>query len=305
MRYFITDDDPAIRAMLAELIEDEDLGEVVGEANDGALLDADTLNLKKVDILMIDLLMPIRDGIETMRLISPDFNGKVIMISQVESKGLIGEAYSLGIEYFILKPINRLEVINIIQKVKERIMLQQSIEDIQKSLNVLAGNTGIKREPFYKEKSIGTTGQILLSDLGMVGEVGSKDLLEILEFLDEQEKGGSFEYPFPPLKDIFLHIARRRLGPEATAGDLQKEVKASEQRIRRAILQALNHLASLGLTDYSNPKFETYASRFFDFTEVRKKMMELESEETSPNPSRIHTKKFIQVLYLEAKQLMG
>ncbi|WP_341465735.1 DNA-binding domain-containing protein [Clostridium pasteurianum] len=44
---------------------------------------------------------------------------------------------------------------------------------------------------------------------------------------------------------------------------MKKEIKASEQRVRRAILQGLTHIASLGLTDYSNPKFEDYASKFF------------------------------------------
>lgn len=39
MNYFIIDDDPAIRAMLTDLIEDEDLGKVVGEAEDGSLVD--------------------------------------------------------------------------------------------------------------------------------------------------------------------------------------------------------------------------------------------------------------------------
>lgn len=38
--------------------------------------------------------MPIRDGIETIRHLKGTFSGKVIMISQVESKELIAEAYS-------------------------------------------------------------------------------------------------------------------------------------------------------------------------------------------------------------------
>lgn len=34
------------------------------------------LNFKKVDILFIDLLMPMRDGIETVRHIASSFTGK-------------------------------------------------------------------------------------------------------------------------------------------------------------------------------------------------------------------------------------
>lgn len=75
--------------------------------------------------------------------------------------------------------------------------------------------------------------------------------------------------------------------------------------MRRAIYQSLNHLASLGLTDFSNPKFESYAPKFFDFTIVRKRMTEMTKEElTTSGHTRINTKKFIQVLYFEAKRFM-
>ncbi|MCO6062872.1 glutamine utilization two-component system response regulator GlnL, partial [Pseudomonas sp. MOB-449] len=78
-------------------------------------------------ILLIDLLMPGRDGIETIRQIQNTYSGKIVMISQVEAKEMVGEAYSLGIEYFIHKPINRIEIVTVLQKVKERIELEHSI----------------------------------------------------------------------------------------------------------------------------------------------------------------------------------
>ncbi len=59
------------------------------------------------------------------------------MISQVEAKEMVGEAYSLGIEYFIHKPINKIEIVTVLRKVKERIELETSIGDIQHSLSRL------------------------------------------------------------------------------------------------------------------------------------------------------------------------
>lgn len=306
MRFFIVDDDEAIRSMLAEIIEDYDLGEIVGEADNGSIIDSHLLGLKKVDILIIDLLMPIKDGIQTIHDLNGDFSGKIIMISQVEDKEMVGKAYSLGVEYYITKPINRLEVISVIQKVVEHIKLQKSIYDIQKTLNILEfGKQKHKSEDDFINKNITLAGQFLLTELGMIGESGSKDLLDMLEYLFQQESQTPFEHEFPPLKDIFTTVASKKLGISATAADLQKEIKASEQRVRRAIFQALNHLASLGLTDYSNPKFEEYATKFFDFTEIRKVMLELENE-TKPSISRIriNTKKFVRVLYLESKKRM-
>jgi two-component system response regulator YcbB len=306
MRFFITDDDQAVRSMLSQIIEDADLGTVVGEAEDGSLVDDYLLAMKKVDILLIDLLMPLRDGIETVRQLK-EFDGKIIMISQIESKDMIAEAYSLGIEYYITKPVNRLEVISVIQKVSERVLLQKSIADIQKSLSVLGlGKSKVKGELRTAEPSIIASGRYLLTELGMIGESGSKDLLDMLEYIHRTERENPYDRSFPSLKEIFHNVALKKVGVFANPADVQKEVKASEQRVRRAIYQALVHLASLGLTDYTNPKFENYASHFFDFTEVRKKMMELENgAEPSLSSARINTKKFILVLYLEAKRLMG
>ena len=73
----------------------KNLGTIAGEAEDGSEVYADILDKQEIDILIIDLLMPNRDGIETVREIAPFFHGKIIMISQVETKDLIGEAYSL------------------------------------------------------------------------------------------------------------------------------------------------------------------------------------------------------------------
>jgi two-component system, response regulator YcbB len=119
----------------------------------------------------------------------------------------------------------------------------------------------------------------------------------ILSYL---EKDGVRETP--SLKDLYEKSIEKRLGQSASPQEVKKEIKASEQRIRRSIHQALEHIASLGLTDYSNPKFENYSSSFFDYSQVRMKMLELEGKITdNTNHSRINIKKFIQALYMEAK----
>ncbi|WP_432776159.1 response regulator [Brevibacillus gelatini] len=306
MRYFIVDDDSAVRFMLAQIIEDADLGEVCGEAEDGSLVDHDFLSWKQVDVLLIDMLMPKRDGMETIRQLDR-YTGKIVMISQVETKELIAEAYSLGVEYYVTKPVNRREIISVLQKVRERILMQQSIEGIQRSLRVLTAETPSPRpvEYGYSEQSLLSSAAFLLTELGVISEKGSKDLLAMMELLHRWEKDNGTEAKLPSLRDIFAAVARRKLGTE-TAVLIQKESKAAEQRVRRVIYQALTHLASLGLTDFGHPKFESYAALFFDFTEVRKRMRELENQvAASLPPTRIHMKKFIYVLYMEAKRRLG
>jgi two-component system response regulator YcbB len=303
LKFFIVDDSLTVRAMLSNIIEEEDLGIIAGEAEDGSEVYADVLTENEIDILLIDLLMPNRDGIETVREIAPYFRGKIIMISQVETKDMIGEAYSLGVEHYITKPINRLEVVSILKKVCDHLLMEKSLHDIQQSLSFLQSHSQKQETEIHYQNihhPIITQGKNILLELGVIGECGMKDLLDILWVLSCLEKEGIRETP--PLKDLYRKVIEKRMGPNISAQKVQKEIKAGEQRIRRAIHQALEHIASLGLTDYTNPTFENYASRFFDYSQVRMKMLELEDKiQNDTTHSRINIKKFIQALFLEAK----
>ncbi|WP_019554526.1 response regulator [Propionispira raffinosivorans] len=307
MRFMIVDDDEVIRTMLSDIIEDYDLGEIAGEADNGSLIDTALLERKKIDILVIDMLMPIRDGVQTVKSIKADFTGKIIMLSQVENKEMIGNAYSLGVDYYITKPINRNEVVSVIRAVSEHMQLKNLVHNIEKNLHTaLRSNHSAEIANTIRHTPLPLTirqkGEMMLTEMGIGGEKGCKDLLDILQFLQKQEQETLMQKDFPSLKIIFTKIAEAKLGQENTI-EIQKEYKALEQRLRRTIFQALVNLASMGIIDYANPKFEEYAAKFFDFTEVRKIMLTLESNE-KVNMSQIHinSKKFIKVLFMEAKK---
>jgi two-component system response regulator YcbB len=301
MNFFIVDDSATIRGMLSNIIEEEKLGTIVGEAEDGSEVYAHTLAAQEVDILIIDLLMPNRDGIETVREIAPLFRGKIIMISQVETKDMISEAYSLGVEHYITKPINRLEIMSVLKKVGEYLLLEKSIHNIQKSLSFLNTQSQIpQNQQQSKQNQIIPAAKSILLELGVIGKSGDKDLLDLLEVLNTLEEEGVREVP--PLKELYATMIKKRLSGSASQSEINKETKAVEQRIRRAIQQVLEHLASLGLTDYANPTFEYYSSKLFDYSQVRMKMLELEGKmHTDTSHTRINIKKFIQALFMEAK----
>ena len=131
MRYFIVDDDLACRRMLEQVINEDGLGYIVGEAENGMEAIA-PIQSTQPDVVLIDLLMPALDGIETMeQLKKQGFQGQFIMISQIVNKEMVGEAYEKGVEFFIHKPINRVEVRSILMKTKESYQLQQSLRTIQ------------------------------------------------------------------------------------------------------------------------------------------------------------------------------
>nr|WP_295973604.1 response regulator [uncultured Bacillus sp.] len=322
MNFFIVDDSRAIRAMLTEIILSEGLGKIVGEAEDGKEVTCELLYQKGVDILLIDLLMKKRDGLETIREIRPYFKGKVILISQVDQKEMVAEAYLLGTNHYITKPINKYEVVSVIQNETKHYLQEKSIANIQQSLISLTNfqpegviKSTIDLQPHSKSvdkdppkvhaSGIVQSGDNILMELGLVGESGYYDLLSIIEYLFKLENSNHTPFQIPSLKQLFNQVALANC--KSIKNDpnyIKKEAKASEQRVRRAIQHALNNFASLGLTDFSNPIFDNYASKFFDFTQVRMKMMEMDGKKTNLTSCRLNVKKFIEVLYIEAKKSM-
>src|SRR5699024_7504266 len=97
MRYFIVDDDPASRKMLHNIILNSNIGFVIGEAKNGNEAISRIMSMQP-DFVLIDLLMPELDGIETIELLRKEgFQGQFIMISEVVNKEMVGEAYGKGI----------------------------------------------------------------------------------------------------------------------------------------------------------------------------------------------------------------
>lgn len=291
--FVIVDDDAVSRRMLQNIIEHCKLGEVAGTAEEG-IEGAQIILEMKPDIVLIDLLMPNQDGIETItQLKDRGYNGKFIMISQIENKELVGQAYQRGIEFFIHKPINRLEVEAVLLKVNERRKYERHILEIKQSL---ANFDPVELTPVRKEPTASEVIKPILMDLGIIGEIGSKDIISLLEYLIERRQASDF----PPLKEVYEAVARTYKQSKA---DIEKESKAIEQRIRRTVMAALNHLASIGLTDYSNPKFEYYAPLYFDFQDIRMKMKVMD-EELQPEKGKVNIKKFLQVFYIEVLEKM-
>ena len=294
MKYFILDDDIATRKILRRIIKDDLLGDVIDEADHPVDAELEIIHTHP-DIVLIDLLMPQQDGIETVQnLRERFFKGKFIMISQIENKEMVAKAYEEGIEYFIHKPINRVEVTTIIRKVKEQMKMEQTLNKIKEGLEFFQNNEG-KKNIASLRNNIDYLLQEILGDLGILGENGSVDLINITKYLLETTQNYSILSENIALKDIYINVLQRRQQMIT-----EKDLKAFEQRIRRAVNQALINLASLGLTDFAHPKFEHYATKFFDFNEIRLKMNELDQKSVKKS-ARINLRKFIYALYSEMK----
>ncbi|BCG57314.1 response regulator [Paenibacillus sp. URB8-2] len=294
LSFCIVDDDRSARRMLQHIIEDSGLGEVAGTAEGGQ--EGVRLILEESpDIVLMDLLMPDQDGIETIRsLQAQGCKSKFVMISQIENQDMVGRAYESGIEFFIRKPINRIEVETVLRRVNERYAMSRYLDEIKSSLEKLEGLQFGAAPVIPARRTVKDAVQPILMNMGMIGESGGRDILAIMEILMEREDTGTL----PPLKELYETVAARY---KDNKSDIAKETKAIEQRLRRALATGLTHLASIGLTDYSHPKFEYYAPLYFDFEDVRAKMKEIEQGRES-GKTKVNIRKFLQVMVLELQE---
>ena len=80
------------------------------------------LEQEKPDLILLDIQMPQKDGIETLREMRamPDrADIPVIMLTGVEDKGTVLESAKLGIRDYILKPFHSEELLKRIRRVFE------------------------------------------------------------------------------------------------------------------------------------------------------------------------------------------
>ncbi|MBR3212223.1 MAG: DNA-binding domain-containing protein [Firmicutes bacterium] len=254
MKFYILDDLVASVKVLENIVESKDLGEVVGTATDPEKAIPEIL-VKAPDIVLVDLLMLKKDGISVVREIrdqNPDIS--FIMVSQVADKNMISDAYNAGIEFFITKPNNRIEIEKVIRNVIEKRRMAEALKGIRAVIGDSEGPDSLKpQQP--PQDDLAARARRILGSIGMLGESGTKDILKVLEMLDHNG---------------WHYNSKETLN--AYAESLESDPKIVKQRIRRAVKKGLTNIASLGVEDYYGDDFNEYARTLFNFDAVRSEM---------------------------------
>lgn len=280
--FFIIDDDINIRKMLGMIIKKNNLGRVICELESGEHGEQEIL-FYNPDIVLIDLLMPFKDGIEIINdATSKGYKGKFIMISQVEDQDLISRAYESGIKFYISKPINSIEVVKVIKGICENIDLEKSLNLIKDALLNLKDMESSTVEEVDIDKKITN----IFTDIGISAVVGNNDLRKIIyKILELKRKNPDLNYA---LQNIYEEIVREESGEE----NIIANKKALEQRVRRTIQKAFLTLAELGCEDYSNSIFMEYSTLLFDFKQIRQEIRHINN--SAEEPGKINVKQFIE-----------
>lgn len=113
----ICDDDQLIRAGLRMIIDQEPDFEVVAEAGTGAEA-IDLVTAHPIDVMLMDIRMPVMDGIEaTRRIVATTEGPRVIILTTFELDEYVFAALSAGASGFLLKrtpPEQLIEAIRVV-----------------------------------------------------------------------------------------------------------------------------------------------------------------------------------------------
>ena len=281
-RIIIIDDDISIRKMLRFIIEKNSLGEVVEELSSGEGA-SETIKLCNPDIVLIDFLLPEKDGVEIMEeSIQRGYRGKFVMISQVKDQDMISEAYEQGVLFFIHKPINEMEVKSVLENLIKSIEVDRSMEIIR---NTLLSTTLPQKERGNSDEHL----MKIFSDLGIISEFGVGDLKRvILSIMTLKRRDPSETYQ---LKEVFQEV----IDDYRLTDGIDINFKSFDQRIRRLVYKAFENMCQLGAENFYDPVFSRYSNILFDIGEMRRVMGNLNGEKKG----RVNVKKFIEGIVLK------
>ena len=119
IRVYITDDHPIVRRGIKQLLETEAAIAVVGEATNGreAVADMDKL---KPDIILMDLVMPVMDGIEAIRQIKAGHPQiQILVLTSFATDDKIFPAIKAGALGYLIKDTGPDELVHAIRQVHQ------------------------------------------------------------------------------------------------------------------------------------------------------------------------------------------
>lgn len=117
IKVLIVDDAMFMRSMIKDILNNSGKFEVIGEASNGQEA-VEVYKEKKPDIVTMDIVMPIMDGIEaTKEILKINPTAKIVMVSALGQEPLVIESIAAGARDFIVKPFSPEKVLKVLEQV--------------------------------------------------------------------------------------------------------------------------------------------------------------------------------------------
>ncbi|MCC6404442.1 MAG: response regulator [Fimbriimonadaceae bacterium] len=162
MRVLIADDDPIIRLDLMQMLSS--IGyTVIAEAEDGRAAVEQSLALKP-EVCVLDVKMPVMDGIDAAREISEAGVAPVVLLTAFSDREVVERASQAGVFGYLVKPFKPSDLGPAIEVARARfeqsLLLAQQIEDlndrldarklIERAKGVLVTRDGLEEAEAYR-----------------------------------------------------------------------------------------------------------------------------------------------------------
>lgn len=155
LKVLICDDGKELVATMEDFFEENDQINVIGVHSDGmSLLNA--LRVTQADVLILDIFMPGCDGLKVLQELKMKREKyktpkNIIVITAFSNEKIMNKAAELGADYFIVKPINFTNLLEIIRDLKEQksksgssnIVSLSSKEDLDTEITTLLHEMGV------------------------------------------------------------------------------------------------------------------------------------------------------------------
>jgi DNA-binding NarL/FixJ family response regulator len=117
IRVLVADDHPVVRAGLSAVITEQSDLELVAEAENGARAVA-LFREHRPDVALMDLRMPVMDGVEAIRTITTEFpDARILALTTYEGDADIRRALEAGASGYLLKDMLLTEVLTAVRAV--------------------------------------------------------------------------------------------------------------------------------------------------------------------------------------------
>jgi len=117
-KVLIVDDSAFMRLTLKNMLSRAGI-EVIGEAENG-IEAVEKYKQLKPDFVLMDILMPVEDGLEAMKqIIKSDSEAKIIVVSAIGQETIVQEALQIGAKDYLVKPVLEDKLFKILENIIE------------------------------------------------------------------------------------------------------------------------------------------------------------------------------------------
>lgn len=120
MKLFIVEDSPMMKVRLIQMLEQIDVVEIIGEANNQNDAINKILDLKP-DVVVLDIRLKEGNGLEVLKFIKKELPSTlVIMLTNYPYVQYRDKSYSMGADYFFYKATEFTKVFDVISSIDQK-----------------------------------------------------------------------------------------------------------------------------------------------------------------------------------------